>query len=327
MTTRLVIDCDTGTDDAVAIMAAALHPDLELLAVSTVNGNVPLANTTENTLRVLDHIGSSVPVYAGADRPIVRPDFPIPRLILNGGNPEFQPAHLDLPPSTTAVQPTLAVRMLIDTFMDPANADVVLVAVGPLTNVALALIAEPRLAERISKLVIMGGAHLGGNVTPAAEFNFWVDPEAARSVLSAGIRDVVILPLDATHSAPLTLADCDAFDALGTPAATASSSFIRHRITHDGIDYLDPGVPSAPVHDALCIAYLVRPDVLVSAGVYPVSIETTGEQTIGEMLVDTRPWRTAADTATVAFTASHPVYRDVLLEAFRVDARAGVLTA
>lgn len=316
MTTRLVLDCDTGTDDAVAIMLAALHPDLELLAVSTVNGNVALANTTENTLRVLDHIGVDVPVYPGADRPLIRPDFPIPRHILNADNPEFQVAYLDLAPSRSAVHETSAVRMLIDTFMDPANEDVVLVATGPLTNVALALIAEPRLASRIRQLVIMGGAHDAGNVTARAEFNFWVDPEAARSVLSAGIRDVVIMPLDATHSAPLTLRDCAALDALGTPAATASSQFIRHRITQDHTQAGEGDLASAPVHDPLCVAYLLRPDVITSSGTYPVTVETSGEHTLGEMIVDTRPWASDPVTATVTYTASAEIFREVLLEAF-----------
>src|SRR4051794_12358004 len=164
MTTRLVLDCDTGTDDAVAIMAAALHPELELLGVCTVDGNVPLANTTDNTLRVLDHIGSRVPVFAGAPRPLLRPDFPIPREVLNADS-DFQVLTLDLPAATTAVSDRSAVDFLVDTFLREENADVVLVATGPLTNIALALSVEPRLAERIGRLVLMGGAIEDGNVT------------------------------------------------------------------------------------------------------------------------------------------------------------------
>jgi len=314
--TRLVIDCDTGTDDAIAIMIAALHPDLELLAVSTVNGNVALENTTENTLRVLDHIGAAIPVHAGANRPLVRPDFPIPRDILNADNPEFQVAHLDLPPSRSKASDIPAVRMLIDTFMDPANADVVLVAVGPLTNVALAISCEPSLAQRIKKLVIMGGAHVGGNVTATAEFNFWVDPEAARAVFSSDVRDIVVMPLDATHSAPLTLSDCDVLDRLATPAALASSKFLRHRIEqyHQADE-----MPSAPVHDALCIAYLVREDVITKWGHHPVSIETAGEQTLGQMIVDLRAWSQERVNAAVAFEASADVFRSVIVDALKVS--------
>jgi inosine-uridine nucleoside N-ribohydrolase len=323
MAIRIVLDCDTGTDDAFAIMLAALHPGIDLMAVSTVNGNVALPNTTENSLRVLDHIGAQVPVYAGAARPFMRPDFPIPRDILNADNPEFQVALLDLPPSVTPVQDVSAVRMLIDTFMDPANDDVVLVATGPLTNVALALIAEPRLASRIRRLVLMGGAHVGGNVSATAEFNIWVDPEAAQAVFSAGLREIVVVPLDATHSAPLTLADCEAFDALKTPAGSTAAALLRHRIMYDQTADGHKREPSAPVHDPLCIAYLLRPDVITSSGHFPVSVETAGEQTLGQMIIDTRPWAPGRKNAKVAFAASTEVFRNVLLESFAVDLRAG----
>lgn len=322
MATRVVLDCDTGTDDAFAIMLAALHPAIDLMAVSTVNGNVALPNATENTLRVLDHIGAQVPVYAGAARPFMRADFPIPREILNARNPDFQIAYLDLPVAVTPAEETSAVRMIVETFMDPANEDVVLVATGPLTNVALALIAEPLLASRIRSLVLMGGAHAGGNVSAAAEFNFWVDPEAARAVFSAGLREIVVLPLDATQSVPLTRADCDAFEALGTPAGSAAAAFLRHRIRHDRMPGGPKSEPSAPVHDPLCIAYLIRPEVVTSSGEFPVSVETSGELTLGQMIVDTRPWASEPANATVAFEASIEVFRAVLLEGFARDLRA-----
>ncbi|HEV7437116.1 MAG TPA: nucleoside hydrolase [Pseudorhizobium sp.] len=205
--------------------------------------------------------------------------------------------------------------MLIDTFMDPEYADVVLVAVGPLTNVALAISCEPGLARRIQKLVIMGGARVGGNVTPTAEFNFWVDPEAARTVFSSEIREIVVMPLDATHSAPLTLLDCDVFDTLATPAALASSKFLRHRIK---VYHHADAVPSAPVHDALCIAYLVRPDVITRWGKHPVSIETSGEQTLGQMVVDSRPWSRNRVNAAIALEASADIFRSVMIDAFKV---------
>jgi inosine-uridine nucleoside N-ribohydrolase len=315
MPTRLIIDCDTGSDDAVAIMAAALHPELDLIAVTTVNGNVPLENTTDNSLRVLDHIGSEVPVFAGAPRPLVRPDFPIPRAVLNARNPEFQKLSLDFPDARSSVRPGNAVQFLIDTYLDDSNLDVVLVAVGPLTNVALALAAEPSLAARIPKLVIMGGSIGWGNVTAAAEFNFWVDPEAAEAVLSAGIREVVILPLDATHDAPLSLADCDRLDAIGTPAATGTSMLVRHRIGHYP-DAPDAEKLTAPVHDALCVAYLVHPEVLTEVGEYAVHVETQGERTLGAMLADDRGWSTDIRNACVARRADEHVFMRFLTDAF-----------
>jgi inosine-uridine nucleoside N-ribohydrolase len=313
VTTRLILDVDTGTDDAVAIFAAAGHPELELLGVTAVNGNVALRYTVENSLRVIDHIGATVPVYAGADRPIVRPDFPIPRRVLNGDDPQFQINELPFAPSTTPVQAGSAVQYVIDTFMGDGGDEIVLVATGPLTNVALALTAEPRLAARISRLVIMGGARGWGNVTASAEFNFWVDPEAAEAVLSAGIRDVLIVPLDATHSAELGYPECDAFDAIGTPAATGSAALIRHRIE----SYHDAGEPTTAVHDAMCIAALVRPDVLTEVVEGSVHVETRGERTLGEMVLDTRPWRTEPDNARVALKADRQIFSDFLAEAFR----------
>ncbi len=315
MTIRLILDCDTGSDDAVAIMAAASHPDLDLLAVTTVNGNVPLENTTENTLRVLDHIGSTVPVYPGAPRPIVRDDFPVPRAVLNGDKPEFQQLYLDFPPSTTAPQTTNAVQFLIDTYSSDDNLDVVLVAVGPLTNVALALAAAPQLAGRIPHLVIMGGAVGWGNVTPAAEFNFWVDPEAAEAVLSAGIRQITIFPLDATHDAPLGLDDCDRFDEIGTAAATGSSGLIRHRIVNYP-DAADAEKVTAPVHDALCVCYLVAPEVATESGLHSVHVETKGERTMGAMVVDARGWSTEIRNARVVKRADAQIFSNFLANAF-----------
>lgn len=315
MPVRFILDCDTGSDDAIAIFAATAHPGLDLVAVTTVDGNVTLEQTTENTLRVLDHVGARIPVYAGAARPFVRPDLPIPRAVLNKGN-AFQKSYLDLPAAVSTVGEGSAVTFLIDTYMDDANADVALVAVGPLTNIALALAVEPRLAARIPRLVIMGGAHGNGNVTASAEFNFWADPEAAEAVLSAGIRDVVVVSLDATHSAPLTNVDCDGLDTVGTPAATAAAMLIRHRLRHDqaAVESIDD--VASPVHDPVCVALLVRPDIATESVRAFASVETMGARTLGELIVDTRSWCPEPPNATVVLRASTDVYREFLREAF-----------
>ncbi|MCC3763808.1 nucleoside hydrolase [Glycomyces sp. TRM65418] len=307
MSTRFILDCDTGSDDAVAIFAAVGHPDLELVAVTTVNGNVALDHVVANTLGALDHVGARVPVYAGADRPFIRPDLPIPREVLNRDS-DFQMAGLGFPEAASAVETGTAADFLVGAYLDDAYADVTLVATGPLTNVAVALASEPRLAERIPRLVVMGGAHGNGNVTAAAEFNFWADPEAAQAVLSAGVREVVIVPLDATHSAPLTDADCDAFERIGTPAARGAATLIRHRLDHDQAT----AERAAPVHDPLCVAYLARPDVVTERVRAFVSVETMGDRTVGELVVDTRPWCPEPPNATVALRASADVYRDFL---------------
>lgn len=315
MTTRLIIDCDTGSDDAVAIMAAALHPALELVAITTVNGNVPLENTTDNTLRVLDAIGSTIPVYPGAPRPLIRDDFPIPRDVLNAGREEFQKRKLDLPDPTSHASETGAVEALIRHYLGPDGPDTVLVAVGPLTNVAAALAAEPRLAARIPRLVIMGGARGWGNVTATAEFNFWVDPEAAAAVLSAGIPDVMIVPLDATHDAALSHDHCDRFEAIGTPGALATAALVRQRIeTYPGSEHTP--FEAAPVHDALCIAALIRADVITHAVEAAATVETAGLHSVGALVVDDRSWSPLARNATVALRADAEIFAAVLEEAF-----------
>jgi inosine-uridine nucleoside N-ribohydrolase len=309
--TRFVLDCDTGSDDAIAILAAASHPELDLAAVTAVGGNAALEHVVANTLSVLDHVGADVPVHAGADRPYLRPDLPIPRDVLNKDS-EFQQSRLGFGDPVSAVRPEHAVDFLTGFYADGANADATLVATGPLTNVALALTADPGLAERVPRLVLMGGAHANGNVTAAAEFNFWADPEAADVVLAAGIREVVVVPLDATHSAPLSERDCEALERIGTPAAAGAAMLLRHRLAHDQAT----AAASAPVHDPMCVAYLVRPDLFTETVRAFASVETTGERTLGELLVDTRPWCPEPPNATVALRASVEVYREFLQAAF-----------
>lgn len=313
--TRVWLDCDTGSDDAIAILAAALHPELELVGVSCVNGNVTLDHVVDNTLRVLSLAGNRVPVHRGAARPIVRPDFPVPRHILNPDGSDFHADTLPLPDADFEESPVGAVQAIIDAFMADDAGDIVLVPTGPLTNIALALASEPLLAQRIGRIVLMGGARGWGNVTGAAEFNVWVDPEAAETVFSAGVRDVLALPLDATHSAPVRASDCDAFDAIGTPVARAAADLIRSRIAaYDGDPNAEAG--SAPVHDALCLAAIVDPGCVSDVVEATVHVETRGEHTIGETVIDDRPWRTERANAHVAMRADERRFVQFLTDAF-----------
>jgi inosine-uridine nucleoside N-ribohydrolase len=281
--TKLILDVDTGTDDAVALMLAALHPDLELVAATTVNGNAPVQLCTENSLRVFDHIGVDVPVYEGADRPVERPDFPVPRHARPKSR--IHGDYLDLPPARTKKQSTRAVDFLVDTYMSSEGTDIVLVPVGPLTNIAMAMTREPRIVERIPRMIIMGGGHEIGNVTPAAEFNIWADPEAARVVLNSGVQHITLVPLDATHKALVSLDDCQRFRALGTPAGEATATFVERRI--DGYDATQSMARpnAAPVHDALCVAAMVDPSV-ITAYPFHADVETTGELTVGRTVID-----------------------------------------
>jgi inosine-uridine nucleoside N-ribohydrolase len=317
--TKLILDVDTGTDDAVALMLAALHPELDLVAATTVNGNVPLEVTTENTLRVFDHIGRDVPVHRGMAAPLVRPDFPVPRAVLNG-RADIHGGFLDIPPSRSAIRDGGAVEFLIETYR-AATEEIVLVATAPLTNVATALKLEPRLAGLIPEVILMGGAHDHGNVTPAAEFNIWADPEAARVVFGCGVRRLTIVPIDATHQALVSLADCDALDALGTPAATATATFVRRRIAGYDLDQPMARTGAAPVHDALCVAAVASRPVIATRRVH-ADVEISGELTTGQTIFDVAARGGKEPNADVAFGADERAFVRMLLETFTPRARA-----
>ncbi|HUB71135.1 MAG TPA: nucleoside hydrolase [Acidimicrobiales bacterium] len=316
MAHRLVLDCDTGTDDAVAIMLAALHPDLDLVGVTTVNGNVPVTNCTENSLRVLDHISrSEVPVYEGASEPIARPDFPLPRA--QRGTSKVHGEYLDIPPARSKKQQETAANYLVREFAKAAASgeQLTLVAVGPLTNVALALKLDPNFKRNVSKLVIMGGGHEVPNVTPSAEFNIWGDPEGARVVLTSGIDEIVLVPLDATHKALVSLDDCEELRGLGTPAGEATATFVERRI--HAYDESQPmgRLGAAPVHDALCIAFLVDPSV-IPIDKYYVDVETEGPLTVGRTVVDTHRRSGKEPNVWVALDADEKKFVRMLIETF-----------
>jgi inosine-uridine nucleoside N-ribohydrolase len=312
--TKLILDVDTGTDDAVALMFAALHPELELVAATTVNGNVPVALCTENSLRVFDFIGADVPVYEGARRPMLRPDFPVPRE--TGRESGIHGEYLDLPPAKSKKQEKRAVDFLIDTYLSADGEEIVLVPVGPLTNIALAIAVEPRIVERIPRTIIMGGGHEIGNVTPAAEFNVWADPEAAKVVLTSGLRNLTLVPLDATHKALITLDDCRRLRELGTPAGEATATVIERRIA--GYNAYQPmAIPdAAPVHDALCVAAIVDPSV-ITTGTFHADVETSGELTVGRTVIDTHRRRRGVEpNGEVALDADAPKFVRMLMETF-----------
>jgi inosine-uridine nucleoside N-ribohydrolase len=308
---KLILDVDTGTDDAIALMLAALHPELELVAATTVNGNNPVDACTDNTLRVFDLLGVDIPVYEGAARPLLRDDFPIPRAVLHGGG-SMHPRELPFGAPRSRKQDASAVKFLVETYL-AATEPITLVAVGPLTNLALAFQAEPRVVERIPHVVVMGGAHGSGNTTPSAEFNVWVDPDAARIVFRAGLADLTLVPLDATHQALVSTDDCAALRATGSVAGAAAATLIEGRIrAYADLQPLD-APSSAPVHDALCIAALVDPGV-VSVRRAHVDVETQGDLTLGRTVIDTTDWFGHVPNAFVALDADAPRFVSLLLE-------------
>jgi inosine-uridine nucleoside N-ribohydrolase len=313
MRRKLVLDVDTGTDDAVAIMLAALHPALELLAVTTVNGNVEVEHCTDNTLRTLSWIGrADIPVYEGLSRPIVRSDFPTPRALKRDANVHM--AVLPLPEAKLAKQRLSAPAFLVERIAQDPGA-ITLVAVGPLSNVAAAIALDPTFVANVRELMIMGGAINKSNVTPSAEFNIWADPEAAAVVLSAGFEKVTMVPLDATHEALISLEQCRQLRALGSPAGEAAAKFVEFRIAGYQANQ-STGVPdTAPVHDAVCIAALID-ETIIDTRFLNVVVETRGDYTIGRTVVDHEHRTQRAANCHVALHADRERFFDFVLETF-----------
>ncbi len=308
---KLILDVDTGTDDAVAIMCAALHPDLDLVACTSVNGNVEVQYCTNNTLRALEFCGrGDIPVFEGLSAPIARPDFPIPRAekFDNG----VHGRELPIPDTTLRKQDTHAVDFLIDTYRNTAD-EIVLMPVGPLSNIAAALAVYPKLVDRIPEVIIMGGAHHKGNITPSAEFNIWGDPEAAAKVFAAGFAKVTLIPLDATHKALVSMERAKKLAALGTNAGLGASRFIEQRIrAYDDNQPMEER-NAAPVHDALCVAAMLHPDILTTLFRH-VDVETDGRLTVGRTVVDTHYRNGKAPNCHVAFGADRERFCDFLQE-------------
>jgi inosine-uridine nucleoside N-ribohydrolase len=311
MAIKVILDVDTGTDDAVALMTAALSPDIELVGATTVNGNTTLEYTTENTLRVFDWIGMpEVPVYRGVDRPLVRTD------VVRGMAARIHGDLLDLPPIShgATLQPGHAVDWLIDTYL-ASDGDIVLCPVGPLTNIAMAIQKEPRILDAIPEIVIMGGAHDHGNITASAEFNIWLDPEAARIVVNCG-RPIRMVPLDATHRALVSTEDAARLRALGTPAGEAAARFVLQRI--DGYDATQPmprraDALAAPVHDALAVCAIIDPSILTTEHI-PVDVEIRAELSLGRTVCDFRFRSGKPANVHFGMDADEPKFNRMLLE-------------
>ncbi len=321
MPRKLILDVDTGSDDACAIMLAALHKDLDLVAVCSVAGNVPLPNTTENTLRVLELIGKQVPVYKGCDRPIVRdisaqyraPSDSRGKAIVDGKEVHIHTDYLPIPASTRSYEKMPAPYFYVDYLMNsPEKIDIV--AVGPLTNLAVALMIEPRIVEHINELVIMGGGHNISNETNCAEFNIYFDPEAAQRVLQCGAK-ITLVPLDATHKAYVNSDDVKRFRALNTPAGDFAAEMVASRIYMHKLRQPLSDVNSCALHDPLAVAYLIDPTVLTEVEFCNVQV-SLGGLTDGMTVVDRRYFQ---DNRNVhyAFNGDRQKFVDILCEAYK----------
>jgi inosine-uridine nucleoside N-ribohydrolase len=295
--TRIVLDCDPGHDDAIALLLALGSPELELAGVTTVAGNQTLEKTTANALRVLEHVGrEDVPVAAGADGPLVREPFVAAYVHGETGldGPDL-PSPAGTPVAGHAVE-----------FLAEHAAGQTLVAVGPLTNVALYLALHPDGAP--ARIVLMGGAIAEGNVTPAAEFNIWADPEAARRVFASGI-DLTMVGLDVTHKALMTPAHADRLRSAGRAGKLVAELFdFYHRFHAETY-----GLPGSPIHDALAVAAVVRPELLQTKHRH-VAIDCESELCRGRTVVDLWRRRGNEPNAHVAVAVDSEAFVELLLD-------------
>jgi len=273
--TPILIDCDPGHDDAIALLLALASPEVELLGITTVAGNQTLDKTTANALKILEFVGrTEIAVAAGAARPLVRE--PYVAAYVHGETGMDGP---DLPEPHTAPVAQHAVDFLAERLVR-SEQPVTLVPTGPLTNIGLLLVRYPEVTERIERIVLMGGAIAEGNVTPAAEFNIWADPEAAARVFTSGI-DVTMIGLDVTHKALFQPADSKRLAATGRVGKLVSELFAFYQQFHSE----QYGWDGSPVHDAVAVAHVVRPGLVQTAD-RGVVVDCGGELSRGRTYVD-----------------------------------------
>jgi purine nucleosidase len=276
MPRKIIIDCDPGHDDAMAILLAHGNPEVELCAITTVAGNQTLEKTTLNARRVCSVANiTGIPVAAGCDRPLLRP---LVTAAETHGESGLDGPRFDGP--TTPLTDTHAVDLIIDLVMSSPG-EITLVPIGPLTNIAIALRKEPRLATAVREVVLMGGTHTRGNSTPAAEFNIFVDPEAAAIVFGAG-WPITMIGLDLTHQALATPQVIERIGALGTPLAGITVELMNFFTSTYKVM---SGFDSPPVHDPCAVARIIDPKLVECVPTY-VTVETHGTTTSGMTSVD-----------------------------------------
>ncbi|MEX1004394.1 MAG: nucleoside hydrolase [Acidimicrobiia bacterium] len=300
MSAPILIDCDPGHDDAIALMLAVASPELDLRAVTTVAGNTTLDKTTANAIRILDLLDRDTPVAAGADRPLVR-DLVVAEYV-------HGPSGMDGPtlrPPSRQPDPRHAIELLADAIA-ASQEPVTLVPMGPLTNIALLLAVHPHLTDNIDRVVLMGGSMGQGNVTPSAEFNIYVDPEAAHRVFTSGL-DITMIGLDVTHQALLT-PDAAARLASGGPV----SRFVADLFGYFSRTETGGEGRGAPIHDAVAVAHLIWPD-LVTTERRDVKVDL-GDGGRGRTIVDRRPRATTDGCVQVGTAIDGTRFTGLLVE-------------
>jgi purine nucleosidase len=303
---KIIIDTDPGQDDAVAILLALASPELEVLGITAVAGNVPLPLTEKNARIICELAGRrEIPVFAGCDAPLTRKLVTAEHVHGKTGLD-----GIALPEPTMKLQTAHGVDFIIDTLRNHPSGSVTLCPLGPLTNIATAFQRAPDVVARVAEVVLMGGAYFEvGNITPAAEFNIYVDPEAADIVFKSGVP-LVVMPLDLTHHALTSRDWVEGMRALGTEVGRAVASWTDFFERFDTAKY---GSNGAPLHDPCVIGYLIRPDLFEGRHINVV-IETKGDYTVGMTVADW--WRVSGREANALFmrTIRRDAFFDLLTE-------------
>ncbi len=277
MSRKIIIDCDPGQDDAVALFLAFASPEFDILGITTVGGNVPLELTHRNARMMCDIAGSDIPVYAGCDKPMRQPlrtaEYIHGKTGIDG---------IDVFEPQTPLEDKHGVDFIVETLLTAEDNSITLVPTGPLTNIGTAINREPAILQKIERIVLMGGAmREGGNRTPSAEFNILVDPDAADIVFRCG-RPIVQMGLDVTHQVLSTKERVERIEALDNPVAQATAGMISFFERYDMSKYSAPG---APLHDPCTVAWLIKPELFEGKDCN-VAVETQSELTLGHTAVD-----------------------------------------
>ena len=271
---KMILDCDTGHDDAIAFMIASKHPDIDLLGVTVAAGTSTLDKTLPNTLHVAQHLELDVPIYGGMSLPMIRK--PVPQDGVHGETGLDGPTFDEL---KIKAQDKHAVNYIIDTVLE-SDGNIVLVPTGPLTNIAMALRLEPRIIPKIKQIVLMGGAYGLGNATPSAEFNILADPEAAYVVFTSGVP-LVMMPLDLTNKTLATMEIIERMEGIGNKAGKLFGDIMRFTFHSQSINGLEAG----PVHDVTTVTYLIAPELYETKDCY-VEIDCSKGPSYGRTLCD-----------------------------------------
>ena len=306
MTRKIILDCDPGHDDAIAMILAAGNPAIDLLGITTVGGNQTLSKVTHNTLSVARVARmSDVPVHAGCARPLVREVE-----VAEGIHGDSGLDGVELPEPISQIGSRHAVDYIIDTIMEHEPGTVTLVPTGPLTNIALAVRKEPRIAERVQEVVLMGGGYHTGNWSATAEFNIIVDPEAAHIVFNEK-WPLTMVGLDLTHQALATPEVEEKIKAIGSEC----SEFVLGLFAFFRKAYKEAqGFEHPPVHDPCTVAYLIDPTIVTTQKV-PLDVELHGELTLGMTVADFRAPAPEGCTTQVAVDLDHERFWNLVIQA------------